>query len=68
METQSEKKFFVEVEKALDWNNGYLNWDNKVVESINDAQEFDSREEAEDAASTFNTTYGRNCRIYARVK
>ena len=51
MTTQStDKKFFVEVEKALDWENGYLNWDNKVVTDIKEAQEFDSKEDAEDAA------------------
>lgn len=69
MTTQStEQKFFVEVEKALDWENGYLNWDNKVVTDIKEAQEFDSKEDAEDAACTFNIDYGRNGRIYARVR
>ena len=69
MTTQStDKKFFVEVEKALDWENGYLNWDNKVVTDIKEAQEFDNEEDAEDAASIFNITYGRNGRIYARVR
>jgi hypothetical protein len=68
MTTKSaDKKFFVEVEKAIDWENGYLNWDNKVVTDIKEAQEFDSKEDAEDAASTFNIEYGRNGRIYARV-
>ena len=68
MTTQStDKIFFVEVEKALDWENGYLNWDNKVVTDIKEAQEFDNKEDAEDAASTFNIEYGRNGRIYARV-
>jgi hypothetical protein len=69
MTTQSTgSKFFVEVEKALDWNNGYLNWDNKVVNNIKDAHEFDSKEDAQDAASIFNIEYGRNGRIYARVR
>jgi len=68
MTTQTtDKKFFVEVEKALDWENGYLNWDNKVVTDIKEAQEFDSKEDADDAATSFNIEYGRNGRIYARV-
>jgi hypothetical protein len=68
MTTQStEQKFFVEVEKALDWEAGYLNWNGKVVTDIKEAQEFDSKEDAEDAASSFNIEYGRNGRIYARV-
>jgi len=65
---KTKKTFIVEVEKALDWNEGYLNWDNKVVEDINDAQQFDNEEEAEDAASMFNIEYGRKGRIYARVQ
>ena len=59
----TQKTFIVEVEKALDWSEGYLNWDNKVVEDINDAQHFDDEEEAEDAAAMFNIEYGRNGRI-----
>lgn len=65
---ENQNQFFVEVEKALDWENGYLNWDNKVVTDIKEAQVFDSKEDAEDAASMFNITYGRNGRIYARVR
>lgn len=61
------KTFIVEVEKALDWEAGYLNWNNKVVADIKDAQGFDNKEDAEDAATTFNIEYGRNGRIYARV-
>lgn len=69
MTTQSTNmKFFVEVEKAIDWGSGYLNWDNKVVTDIKDAQDFDNKEDAEDAATTFNIEYGRNGRIYARVR
>lgn len=69
MTTQSTNmKFFVEVEKAIDWESGYLNWDNKVVTDIKDAQDFDNKEDAEDAATTFNIEYGRNGRIYARVR
>ena len=69
MTTQTtDKKFFVEVEKGLDWEKGYLNWNNKVVTDIKDAQEFDNEEDAEDAATTFNIDYGRNGRIYARVR
>jgi len=64
----TQKTFIVEVEKALDWNEGYLNWDNKVVQDINDAQQFDDEEEAEDAAKMFNIKYGKNGRIYARVQ
>ena len=56
--------FIVEVEKALDWNAGYLNWDNQVVEDIADANEF----EDEESAHFFNAKYGRNGRIYARVR
>lgn len=68
MTTQStDKKFFVKVEKALDWEKGYLNWDNKVVTDIKEAQEFDNKEDAEDSATTFNIEYGRNGKIYARV-
>jgi hypothetical protein len=61
------KTFIVEVEKALDWENGFLNWDNKVVPNIKDAQTFDSEEDANDAAALFNNEYGRNGRIYARA-
>ena len=61
------KKFIIEVEKALDWNAGYLNYDGKVVEDIKEAQEFDS-EEAEDEATSFNIEYGKGGRIYARVR
>lgn len=71
MTTQAtERKFIVEVEKALDWENGYLNWNNKVVTDIKDAQEFDSEEDAEDAAATFNIQYDykHQGRIYARVR
>lgn len=71
MTTQlKDKKFFVEVEKALDWENGYLDWNNKVVTNIKEAQEFDNEEDAEDAASTFNIQYDYNHtgRIYARVR
>jgi hypothetical protein len=64
---ENQKRFFVEVEKALDWENGYLNWDNKVVTDINECQMFDEKEDAEDAASRFNITYGSSGRIYARV-
>jgi len=60
--------FIVEVEKALDWNAGYLNWDNKVVEDIKEATEFESEEEAQEAASLFNIEYGRGGIIYARVR
>lgn len=62
------KKFIIEVEKALDWNAGYLNYDGKVVEDIKEAQEFDSEEEAEDEATSFNIEYGKGGRIYARVR
>jgi hypothetical protein len=59
--------FYVEVEKALDWENGFLNCEGNVVTSIDDAEKFTSREEAEDAAASFNIAYGRNGRIYATL-
>lgn len=62
------KTFFVEVEKGLDWENGFLDWNGKVVTNIIDAYEFENEEDAEDAASTFNIQFGRNGRIYARVR
>ena len=62
------KTFIIEVEKALDWEAGYLNWDGKVVNNIEDAQEFDSEEDAQDEATLFNIEYGRNGQIYARVR
>lgn len=61
------EKFIIEVEKALDWEAGYLNWDSKVVSNIEDAQQFDSEEEAQDEATLFNIQYGKNGKIYARV-
>jgi hypothetical protein len=60
--------FFVEVEKGLDWNNGYLDYDNKVVENIKYAHHFESEEEAQNAASAFNVEFGCGGRIYARVR
>jgi hypothetical protein len=60
-------KFIVEIEHGLDWNNGYLNDDSKVVEDIKEANEWDNKESAQDAATNFNIKYGRNGRIYARV-
>jgi hypothetical protein len=60
--------YFVEVEKGLDWNNGYLDYNNKVVEDITKANHFESEEEAQDAANTFNIEFGRGGRIYARVR
>lgn len=60
--------FIVEVEKALDWNAGYLNWNNKVTEDIKKAIEFENKEEAQNAATLFNIEYGRGGRIYARVR
>lgn len=65
--TSKTETFFVEVEKGCDWNNGYLNYDNKVVNDIKDAQKFDSKEDAGDAADSFNIEYGRGGRIYARI-
>lgn len=69
MTTKSaDKKFFVEVEKALDWQDGYLNWNGKVVTDIKEAEHFEKLEDAEDTAASFNIEYGRNGRIYARVR
>ena len=62
------KQFIIEVEKALDWNAGYLNCEGKVVEDITDAQEFESESEAQDEADLFNIEYGRGGRILARVR
>jgi hypothetical protein len=61
------KQFIVEIEKALDWENGFL-CENKVVSEITQAQEFDNIEDAQDAADLFNIEYGRDGRIYARVR
>lgn len=63
-----EKTYFVEVEKGNDWEAGYLNFSGEVVEDIKDAMDFNSKEDAEEAAFAFNSDFGRNNKIYARVK
>jgi hypothetical protein len=62
--------FLVEVEKGLDWNAGYLNYDNEVVEDIKEAYKFEDEEEANNAAHFFNQKYNRGLqsKIYARVR
>lgn len=64
----TEKTFIIEVEKALDWEAGYLTHTNGVTSDVKYAASFDNEEDAQDAAATFNITYGRNGRIYARVR
>jgi hypothetical protein len=59
--------FIVEVEKSLDWENGFLNYEGKVVSNISEAHNFETEEDAEDAADSFNREFGRNGRILARV-
>lgn len=65
---EATKTFIVEVEKGLDWNAGYLNWNSEVSEDIKEANEFDSEESAQESADLFNIEFGRNGRIYARVR
>lgn len=60
--------FIIELEKGLDWENGYLNHDNMPVTDIKEACEFEEKEDAEDAASLFNMEYGQGGRVYARVR
>lgn len=64
---QEIEEYIIEVEKGLDWEAGYLNWDNKVVANIKDACIFNNKEEADDSATLFNIEFGSNGRIYARV-
>jgi DNA-directed RNA polymerase subunit RPC12/RpoP len=59
--------YIVEVEKGVDWPNGYLNYNGDVVESIKKAEKFENKVDAENAATSFNIEYG-NKRIYARVR
>lgn len=63
----TKKAFFVEVEKGVDWGKGYLDYNNEVVSDIKDAHKFDSKEDAENTADSFNIEYGRNGKIYARA-
>lgn len=62
------KTFIIEVEKGLDWEAGYLNWEGKVVTDIKDAVEYEDEGEAEDEAALFNMEYGRGVKVYARVR
>jgi hypothetical protein len=62
------KHFYVEVEKGLNWEDGFLNSNSEVVPDITKAALFDSKEDAEEAASLFNIEHGKGGRIYARVR
>lgn len=62
------KTYIVEVEKGIDWNNGFLNYAGKVIEDIRQAEQFEDYQNAEDAATLFNAEYGKSGKIYARVR
>lgn len=61
------KTFIIEVEKAINWNAGYLNEEGNVTENINDAKIYEDRCQASDDAVLFNVEFGKNGKIYARV-
>ncbi len=60
--------FIIEVEKGLDWEAGYLDWQGRVVTDIKEAAEYDNEDAAEEEAYFFNEKYGRGVKIYARVR
>lgn len=61
------KTYIIETEKSSICNAGYLN-NFKVVEDINDAEEFATKEAAQDETDLFKAEFGKSGKIIARVR